>query len=255
MKQWYEEFFENCAESYDKECFTQGTKGEVDFIEQEIGFDKTRRILDIGCGTGRHAVELAVRGYNVTGVDLSQGQLNRAKEKAKQAKVTVNFFQADARRLDFNNEFDLVMIICEGAFPLMETDEMNYQILANARKALKPNGKLILTTLSALFPIFHSTKEFLNEHGLNSRDYHFDFLTLRETSVVEMTDDSGEKKTIKCTDRYYMPSEITWYLKTLGFKNIGIFGCPLGAFSRNNALTKDEMEMLVVAENPGSVEK
>lgn len=59
MKQWYEEFFENYAESYDKECFTQGTLGEVDFIEQEIGFDKSKRILDIGCGTGRHAVELA----------------------------------------------------------------------------------------------------------------------------------------------------------------------------------------------------
>lgn len=252
MKQWYEEVFENYAESYDKECFTQGTKGEVDFIEQEIGFDKTRRILDIGCGTGRHAVELAVRGYDVTGVDLSKAQLNRAIEKAKTAKVTVNFSQADARQLDFNNEFDLVMIICEGAFSLMETDEMNYQILANARKALKPNGKFILTTLNALFPIFHSTQEFLNEHGLNSKDHHFDILTLRETSVVQMTDDSGEKKTIKCTDRYYMPSEITWYLKTLGFKNIGIFGCPLGAFSRNNALNKDEMEMLVVAENAGA---
>ncbi len=48
-----------------------GTRGEVDFIEKEINFDKTKRILDIGCGTGRHAIELAKRGYNVTGIDLS----------------------------------------------------------------------------------------------------------------------------------------------------------------------------------------
>jgi len=250
MKQWYEEFFENYAESYDKESFTQGAMGEVDFIEQEIDFDKTRRILDIGCGTGRHAVELAVRGYNVTGVDLSRAQLNKAIEKAKKAKVTVDFFQADARRLDFKNEFDLVIMICEGAFPLMETDEMNFQILANAQKALKPNGKMILTTLSALFPIFHSTEKFLNEHGLKSRDTHFDFLTCRETSTVEMMDDSGVKKIIDCTDRYYMPSEMTWYLKSLGFKNVGIFGCRLGAFSRNDVLAPDDMEMLVVAEMP-----
>lgn len=47
MKQWYEEFFENCAETYDKESFTQGTKGEVDFIEKEINFDKSKKILDI----------------------------------------------------------------------------------------------------------------------------------------------------------------------------------------------------------------
>ncbi|HLP61172.1 MAG TPA: class I SAM-dependent methyltransferase [Candidatus Deferrimicrobium sp.] len=251
MKQWYEEFFENYAESYEKESFTQGTQGEVDFIEQEISFDKSRRILDIGCGTGRHSIELAARGYCVTGIDLSPAQLNKAIEKAKKQNVSIDFFQADARHLDFKNEFDLVLMICEGAFPLMETDEMNFQILANAQKALKANGKLIITTLSALFPIFHSTEKFLNEHGLNSRDTHFDFLTCRETSTVEMIDDSGTKKIINCTDRYYMPSEMTWYLKTLGFKNVGIFGCRLGAFSRNDTLTPDDIEMLVIAENAG----
>jgi 2-polyprenyl-3-methyl-5-hydroxy-6-metoxy-1,4-benzoquinol methylase len=207
--------------------------------------------LDIGCGTGRHAIELAARGYRVTGIDLSTAQLNKAIGKAKMQNLAIDFLRLDARHLDYQNEFDLVIMICEGAFPLMETDEMNFQILANARKALKPNGKFIFTTLSALFPIFHSSEKFLNEHGLNSRDTNFDFLTCRETSTVEMTDDSGIKKIIKCTDRYYMPSEITWYLKSLGFKNIGIFGCRLGAFSRKDPLTPDDMEMLVTAEIAG----
>lgn len=247
MKRWYEEFFENYAETYDKECFTQGTLGEVDFIEQEINFDKTKRILDIGCGTGRHAIELAKRGYSVTGIDLSRAQLNRAGEKAKKADVTIDFLRADARHLEFCNEFDLVIMICEGAFPLMETDEMNFKILENARKALKPKGKLILTTLSALFPLNHSTEQFLNEHGLDSKDYNFDLLTLRETSKVQFTDDSGNKKTITCNDRYYMPSEISWYLQSLGFRDIGIFSCKLGQFNRHDPLTKDDHEMLVTA--------
>lgn len=248
MKQWYEEFFENYAESYDKQEFTRGTKGEVDFIEQEINFDKTKRILDIGCGTGRHAIELAGRGYDVTGIDLSAAQIKRAIEKAKKEDLHINFIIADARNLDFKEEFHVVIMICEGAFPLMETDEMNYIILENARNALKPKGKLIFTTLSALFPLFHNMSEFYNEHGFNAANVHFDLLTFRESSAVEITDDSGKKKTITCNDRSYAPSEITWYLKSLGFENIGIFGCNLGHFSRNDPLTHDDLEMLVIAE-------
>jgi len=82
MKQWYEELFANYASTYDKEEFTKGTIQEVDFLESEIEFDRTRQILDVGCGTGRHAIELAKRGYQVTGIDLSEDQLKKAREKA-----------------------------------------------------------------------------------------------------------------------------------------------------------------------------
>lgn len=248
MKQWYEELFENYAETYDKEVFTQGTLGEVDFIEQEMGYDKSKKILDIGCGTGRHAIELSARGYDVTGVDLSRSQLLRAIEKAKSRNLDISFTIADARHLDYQEEFDVVLLICEGAFSLMETDEMNYAILANAGKALKKHGKLILTTLNALFPLMHSTEKFLSENGLTTRDLKFDLLTCRENQTVEITNDLGIKKTIECTDRYYMPSEITWYLKQLDFKKIDIYGCKLGNFSRNDALTGSDFEMLVIAE-------
>jgi 2-polyprenyl-3-methyl-5-hydroxy-6-metoxy-1,4-benzoquinol methylase len=74
--------FENYAQTYDKEIFTQGTSGECDFIEKELGFNKSLKILDIGCGTGRHSIELAKRGYRITGIDLSESQLKMAKEKA-----------------------------------------------------------------------------------------------------------------------------------------------------------------------------
>jgi 2-polyprenyl-3-methyl-5-hydroxy-6-metoxy-1,4-benzoquinol methylase len=248
MKQWYEELFENYAESYDKECYTQGTQGEVDFIEKEINFDKTKRILDIGCGTGRHAIELAKRGYNVTGIDLSESQLKRAIEKTKKENLTVDFLRTDARTLDFNNEFDLVIIMCGGAFSLMETDEMNFKILENARNALKPKGKFILTTLNALFPLFNSIEKFMDEKGYKTKDHYFDLLTLRQTDTTEITDDSGKKKLITGIERYYMPSEITWYLQSLHFKDIGIYGCKMGQFSRHDPLTTGDFEMLVIAE-------
>jgi ubiquinone/menaquinone biosynthesis C-methylase UbiE len=58
MKQWYEKLFENYGEKYDKEIFTQGTIGECDFIEKELNFEKALKIIDVGCGTGRHSLEL-----------------------------------------------------------------------------------------------------------------------------------------------------------------------------------------------------
>jgi ubiquinone/menaquinone biosynthesis C-methylase UbiE len=57
-KQWYESLFENYAKTYDKESFTQGTIGECNFIEKELNYDKSLKMLDVGCGTGRHSIEL-----------------------------------------------------------------------------------------------------------------------------------------------------------------------------------------------------
>ena len=91
MTAWYEKLFANYARQYDRESFVKGTIGECDFIEREIDMDKTRRIMDVGCGTGRHAIEMARRGYAVVGVDLAEAQLARAREKAAAAGVRVDF--------------------------------------------------------------------------------------------------------------------------------------------------------------------
>ncbi|MBM3701247.1 MAG: class I SAM-dependent methyltransferase [Actinobacteria bacterium] len=252
MKQWYESLFENYGEKYDGEVFTQGTSGECDFIEKEINYNKKIKILDLGCGTGRHTIEMAKRGYDVTGVDLSDSQLSRARDKAAKNRLDINFIKQDARNLSFLNEFELVIMICEGAFPLMETDEMNFKILENAAKSLKENGKLIFTTLNGLFPLCNSIEDFTNSSGLEGNAVYknntFDFMTFRDHNITEFEDDNGNKKVLKCNERYYTPPEITWMLKTLGYVKIEIFGARLGAFSRNDKLTTADFEMLVIAE-------
>ena len=252
MKQWYEELFANYGLKYDRENFVQGTIGECDFIEQEINYDKTTRILDIGCGTGRHSIELSKRGYTVTGIDLSASLLNRAKEKASKQNLSIDFKKQDARKLKYFNEFDLVIMLCEGAFSLMETDEMNFQILSNATNALKPKGKLIFTTLNGLFPLFHSVQEFLasatQEGNATYSNNSFDLMTFRDRNTIQIEDDLGNTKELECNERYYVPSEITWLLTTLNFEVIDIFGAKLGAFSRQDQLTTEDYEMLVIAE-------
>ena len=78
-----QEMFVNYADEYDKEDFTRGTEGEVAFIEKEINYQKDVRMLDIGCGTGRHAIELARKGYSVIGVDSSEAMIKKPEKRQK----------------------------------------------------------------------------------------------------------------------------------------------------------------------------
>ncbi|MCB1195765.1 class I SAM-dependent methyltransferase [bacterium] len=252
MKKWYELLFENYGKKYDSEQFTRGTVGECDFIEQEIGYDTSLKIIDIGCGTGRHSIELAKRGYEVLGIDLSESMLAKAKEKTDRLNLKVTFQKYDARTMRFKGEFDVAIMMCEGAFPLMETDEMNFQILKNATQAIKNNGKFIFTTLNGLFPLYHSVEKFCVENTAEGNAEYkcntFDIMTFRDHNITVIEDDSGNKNELHCDERYYVPSEITWLLKTLGYKKIDIFGAKLGAFSRNDKLTPGDFEMLVICE-------
>lgn len=252
MKQWYEQLFENYGNKYDKEPFTQGTLGECDFLENELAKDTSKKILDIGCGTGRHSIELTQRGYEVLGVDLSENMLEKARKKASAANLNILFEQQDARKLPYKEEFDCAIMLCEGGFSLMETDEMNFAILQSASKSLKTGGKFIFTCLNGLFPLFNSVKEFMEKENTegqaNYSNHSFNLMTFRDHNITSLTDDDGSEMSLECNERYYVPSEITWQLKSLGFKKIDIFGAKLGAFSREDELTTNDFEMLVVAE-------
>lgn len=250
-KQWYEALFENYGQKYDHESFTQGTMGECDFIENELNFNKSLKIIDVGCGTGRHSIELSKRGYSVTGIDLSESMLEKAREKAGQNGLHCEFLRQDARDLPFENLFDAAIMMCEGGFPLMETDEMNFEILQNVSESLKKKSTFIFTTLNGLFPLFHSINGFHAEDKTpGNATYHsrnFDLMTFRDYNVTKVVDDNGVEKILECNERYYVPPEITWLLKTLGFTQIDIFGARLGAFSRKDPLTTKDYEMLVIA--------
>jgi hypothetical protein len=148
----------------------------------------------------------------------------------------------------------LAVQLCEGAFPLMETDEMNFGILEGAARALVPGGKMILTTLNGLYPLIHAVGKFENQNleDAESSGHHFDPLTFRMRSTLRTYDHHGRTLDLDCDERWYIPSEMTWLLKQAGFRNVEIFGARLGAFSRADALTADDFEMLILAERAGA---
>ena len=101
--------------------------------------------------------------------------------------------------------------------------------------------------------MYHSVEEFCASatepgNATYSRSNTFNLMTFRDHNITEVEDDDGNKKELECDERYYMPSEISWLLKTLGYTKIEILGAKLGAFSRNDKLTTEDFEMLVIAE-------
>jgi len=223
--QWYKELFEEMGIEYEDYPFTQNTETEVNWMVKEYLTNPEMKILDVGCGTGRHAINLATKGYkNITGIDLSPSLINAAKKVAKEKNVAVDFRIGDARELPFENEFDAALCLCEGAFGLLENDAENYKILKAVHQSLKKQGIFILTTLN-LF-----------------RDAEFDPMTCRVAMDVEITRKDGQKKSIKCSDRSYTFPELKWVLEQHGFEVL------LGSdpFSKE-PIKYGSMEFMVVA--------
>ena len=222
---WYKEFFEDMGIEYEDYPFTKNTENEVKWMIKEYLTNPEMKILDVGCGTGRHAINLATKGYqNITAIDLSPSMIGAAKEAAKGKNVQVDFRVCDARELPFESEFDAAICLCEGAFGLLENDTENYKVLKAVHRSLKKGGVFILTTLN-LF-----------------RDAKFDPMTCRVAMEVEITQKDGQKKTIQCSDRSYSFPELKWVLEQHGF------GVILGAnpFSKE-PIKYGGMEFMVVS--------
>jgi len=228
-KRWYETLYEN-FENYDQEPYTQNTVREVDFIEAEMRGDRRLQLLDIGCGTGRHALELARRGYQVTGLDLSVGQIVQARRKAAAENLQVSFHVADARTLRYADDFDVALLLCEGGFSLMEDDEMDLAILCGAYDALRKGGLLVLNAPNAA-----------NLIAANPGETQFDLTTLRETFTLDPPDGAGPA--MECSQRYYTCPELKLILEQVGFKQVAFFAVTGQGFERATAITRSQFEI------------
>ncbi|MEM1523655.1 MAG: methyltransferase domain-containing protein [Thermofilaceae archaeon] len=124
---------------------------EVDFLERmfrEHSRVEVKRVLDVGCGTGIHSVELARRGYTVLGVDLSEAMISQAKAKTAGLE-NVSFMVADARRLELPCKFDAA-IAMYGVISYFTSDEDALSFLRSVRGVLREGGCFIFDTWNAL---------------------------------------------------------------------------------------------------------
>ena len=243
-KSIWERFFDAHAPIYDENEFTKNTVREVDFLLEELELQPGASILDVGCGTGRHSVELARRGYVVTGLDLSAEMLAKAAEAAKAAGVKVEWVHADAARFSFPDQFDAAMCLCEGAFGLLgEGDDPIAQpsaILSNICRSLKPRAKALFTVLNGAAMI----RKYKNEDVAEGR---FDPLTMVES--YEYAPREG-LPAIPVRERAFVPTELSLLFRLAGMSVLNIWGGTAGNWGRR-AIDLDEIEIMVVARKTG----
>src|SRR4051812_6994111 len=110
---WFEDVADHLGSAYLRYSFTKGTVQEVDHVVGALGLVAGSRVLDVGCGPGRHAHELARRGIVVHGIDISSTFVGLASADAPEG---ATFQRLDARALPFDAEFDAVICLCQGAF-------------------------------------------------------------------------------------------------------------------------------------------
>jgi ubiquinone/menaquinone biosynthesis C-methylase UbiE len=239
MNTW-QQFFDAHAPIYNENVFTKDTVREVDFLIEELGLPLGGTILDVGCGTGRHAVELAKRGYAVTGLDLSSKMLARAADAAKAANVHVEWVQADATKFTLPNKYDAAICLCEGAFGLLSQSddpiEQPLSILRNISRRLKPQAKAIFTVLNATTML----RKFTNKDMAEGR---FDPITMVEAS--EHPPREG-MLAVAVRERGFVPTELILLLRLAGMTTINIWGGTAGNWGRR-PLDLDEIEIMVVA--------
>ncbi len=128
--------------------WTRGTKNEIDFIANQIELNKNISVLDLGCGQGRHSLEIARRGCdNVIGVDFSESHINRACEDALQQGIRANFLCGDVRALHLGNKYDLVLCLYDviGSF---RDEADNKKILRVIKRHLKKNGIAVVSVMN-----------------------------------------------------------------------------------------------------------
>lgn len=235
-------FFDAHAPEYNNEPFTRGTAAEVEFLVRALELEPPASIVDLGCGTGRHAVELARRGFRVTGVDISAEMLEQASMAATEASVDLELIRADLTQFNTDRTWDAAYCVCEGGFGLLGSSddpfEHDLQILRNARAALKPGGRFLLTCLSALRWAREHTTDEVESGGVDTE-------TMSESYTMEAGPE-GDKRSFEVRERVFAPTEIGLMLKVAGFKVDHIGGGTAARWSIR-PLELDEYEIMAIA--------
>jgi 2-polyprenyl-3-methyl-5-hydroxy-6-metoxy-1,4-benzoquinol methylase len=242
----WQEFFNNFAPEYHKEVFTKNTKAEIEFLIEELNLPEGSKILDLGCGTGRHSIGLAEKGYKMTGVDWSEGMLKQAQTDAGKAGVEVEWICEDAKKYKSPNTFDAAICLCEGAFGLLLKGEdpkaHDLAILKNLYLSIKPGAKLILGALNG----FKKIRDAKQEDIISGK---FDPYTLIERFTLSYDLPDGTKKEVILHEHGFLPGELMKLVESVGFEVNHLWSGTAGDWKRE-IFDLDEIEVMVVATKP-----
>jgi SAM-dependent methyltransferase len=203
-------------------AWTERTESEIKRALTMLRPQGGERILDLACGTGRHSLELARHGFSVVGVEIGHELVEIARRDAEEQNLEVTFLEADLRELDFEDEFDIVLNLNDGAVGYFETDEENHRTFEVISRALKASGKNLIQVPNVLYArarlpqrswIPSSGMVELVEHRWNKKQSYMEgaMIPLRFGEVLE-----GLDKRIEFRQRLYTVDELREIYASVG---------------------------------------
>jgi SAM-dependent methyltransferase len=234
---WFDALARFLGPAYLRNAFTYGTEREVEHLVARLALHAGDRVLDLGCGPGRHALALARRGIEVTGVDHSEDFIALARAAAQQEQLPARFERADVRALDKDHEFDAVICLCQGGFGLLGGRE-DAALLERFAGALKPGGRLALTAFHLAFAV----------RFLEAGD-RFDPATGVNHERAVLRDRSGGEQTFDLWTTCFTPRELHLMAVAAGLTVDGLAGVAPGRYGDERP-TLEHPEILLVASLP-----
>ena len=227
---WYVDFFRIDYLNVYGHMFTEErAEKESTFVAGALELKPGAAVLDLCCGQGRHAVQLAKRGLRVTGLDLNAECLELAKQAAKVGKVTIETVAADMRDIPFENEFDAIVNMYS-SFGYLESEDEDLKVLQSAGKALKAGGRILLDMLNREWAIdnyiqndWHTGADgtlYVERRDLDlaTSRMHVHFI------VVDPPPKGGRRESIGHTIRLYTLTEMIRLLERVGLRVTAVFG-------------------------------
>jgi SAM-dependent methyltransferase len=239
----WRDFADHMGAAYLRYSFTKGTEQEVAFLWDALGLEPGMRVLDVGCGPGRHSLALARRGADVTGVDIAPRFVELGNEAAQREGLSARFEVGDAQELNFAAQFDAVISLCQGGFGLVgraadgSIDDL--RVLEGIARALRHGGLLALSAFNAYFQVRH----------LESFD-HFDPATGVNTEQTELRDENGTVQPAVLRTACFTPLELRLLLERVGLNVVHLWSVTPGSYARCLP-SVDQPEWLVIAQRPG----
>ena len=244
---WWEELFNEDFSRALVRLTEEQVEQEVNFIEESLGVAPGAVVLDLGCGSGEHAVELAGRGYGIVGYDLSLHQLALAQEGAQERGQKLNFLQGDMREMAFEEVFDGVYC-WNTTFGYFEEDK-NANVAERIFRSLKPGGTLLLDVINRDFAAMDqpSSVWYEGDSCVCMDDMSIDFLTSRMRVKRSLILDDGRTRECTYSVRLYSLHELGKMLHDIGFRVTEASGHPTtpGVF-----LGQSSPHIIILAQKP-----
>lgn len=247
-KPWFEELFDEDYLRTLPFLTPQATQAEALFVEGALEIETGAQVLDVGCGYGRHAMELAARGYHVVALDSSLPLLLRGADEAQRRSLNINFVHGDMRELTFESQFD-------GAYCLFSTfgyfdDETNKKAAQNIARALKPGARLIIAVLNRDYLIedLPSRVWWEGDGCVVLEEVEFNYFSSRIISNRSVVFDDGRQLEQEISMRAYSLHEFGKLLHAAGFRVLEVSGSMV---TRGRFFGNHSREIIVVAERRG----